>query len=708
MNKINYPIVWRDEEKYDNYHGINIPNPYHWLENSDSDETKSFVKSQNTLSESFIKNGRVRNLYKERLTELWNYPKYGCPFKRGERYFYFHNTGLQNHRVLYMQNSLDSEPEIFLDPNTFCVNGSISIQQVSFSKDGNTCAYGVSSKGSDWTTIKFIDVATKGHMTDTLVNVKFSCLCWTHDNKGVFYNKYNKDESSKQDGTETDANLNQKLFYHVLGTEQSEDILIAEFPENPKWMCNAEISDDGQYIFLTISESCDPVNKLYFFDLKTINYEIKGLLEFQKIIDNFEASYDYITNNESLVTLRTNLNAPRYKLITLDLNNFSMDKWTVLVEEDEHVLEWAACVNLNFLVICYLQHVKHRLYLHHLNTGERFYELPLDVGSIIGFSGKKHQTEIFYLLTSFLIPERIYYCDFSGSKYTPKVFREANLKGFDSSLFETRQVFYSSKDGTSVPMFLIYKKGLELNGNTPCYLYGYGGFNISVTPSFNVSRLVFIQNMGGMCAVANIRGGGEYGEKWHKDGCLSKKQNVFDDFISAAEYLIENKYTKPNRLAISGGSNGGLLVTVCMNQRPDLFKCVVANVSVTDMLNFHKYTIGHAWTSEYGCSDNKEDFEFLIKYSPLHNVCKQSSYQYPALLLLTADHDDRVVPLHSYKLIAELQHKLTGNEHQENPLLIRVDTESGHGAGKPTSKSIEELSDVFFFIASMVGTDWSE
>ncbi|XP_065678005.1 prolyl endopeptidase isoform X2 [Hydra vulgaris] len=646
MNKINYPIVWRDEEKYDNYHGINIPNPYHWLENSDSDETKSFVKSQNTLSESFIKNGRVRNLYKERLTELWNYPKYGCPFKRGERYFYFHNTGLQNHRVLYMQNSLDSEPEIFLDPNTFCVNGSISIQQVSFSKDGNTCAYGVSSKGSDWTTIKFIDVATKGHMTDTLVNVKFSCLCWTHDNKGVFYNKYNKDESSKQDGTETDANLNQKLFYHVLGTEQSEDILIAEFPENPKWMCNAEISDDGQYIFLTISESCDPVNKLYFFDLKTINYEIKGLLEFQKIIDNFEASYDYITNNESLVTLRTNLNAPRYKLITLDLNNFSMDKWTVLVEEDEHVLEWAACVNLNFLVICYLQHVK--------------------------------------------------------------VFREANLKGFDSSLFETRQVFYSSKDGTSVPMFLIYKKGLELNGNTPCYLYGYGGFNISVTPSFNVSRLVFIQNMGGMCAVANIRGGGEYGEKWHKDGCLSKKQNVFDDFISAAEYLIENKYTKPNRLAISGGSNGGLLVTVCMNQRPDLFKCVVANVSVTDMLNFHKYTIGHAWTSEYGCSDNKEDFEFLIKYSPLHNVCKQSSYQYPALLLLTADHDDRVVPLHSYKLIAELQHKLTGNEHQENPLLIRVDTESGHGAGKPTSKSIEELSDVFFFIASMVGTDWSE
>lgn len=707
MERICYPEIRRDETKFDEFHGVKIQNPYHWLEDPDSEETKEFVSKQNAITNKIIDECPVVDKFKSRLTELWDYPKYGCPFKRGSRYFYYHNTGLQNQYVLHVQSSLDAEPEVFLDPNSFCKDGLQAISGTAFSEDGEYLAYGVRNKGSDWTTIKFMKVSSKEPLTDVLENVKFSCMSWTHDHKGLFYNKYDKSDS-KQDGTETDTNINQKLYYHVIGTEQAEDILVFEAPDNPKWMIHAEVSDDGNYILITVHEGCAPVNRLYICDFKANAYKISGILPHVKVVDNFEAEYEYITNTGSLFTFKTNLDGLRYKLINIDFSDFSKENWNVLVPEHEKdVLEWAACVDNDKLVLCYLHDVKSRLYLLHLETGDQIKEFDLDVGTVSGYSGRRDQTQMFFSFTSFLSPGIIYLCDFSEKPFSQKVFREIKVKGFDASMYETKQIFYKSKDGTDIPMFLIHKKGIDLNGSHPCFLYGYGGFSISITPSFSISRVMFVQNLGGIFAIANIRGGGEYGEQWHKDGCFDKKQNVFDDFISAAEYLIKEKYTCNDKLVIQGGSNGGLLVTACMNQRPDLYKCVVGHVSVTDMLKFHKYTIGHAWTTDFGCSDKEDDFKFLLKYSPLHTVRARDDCQYPSLMLFTADHDDRVVPLHSYKLISEIQHLLRNDPKQTNPLLIRIDTESGHGYGKPTAKCIEETSHEYGFIANMLNAEWN-
>lgn len=708
MSRISYPEVRRDEEKFDEFHGIKVSNPYHWLEDPDSEETKKFVDAQNVITNNVLNECTSLEKYKNRLTKLWDYPKYGCPFKRGSRYFYYYNSGLQNQSVLYVQDSLTAEAEVFLDPNSFCKDGLQAISGMAFTEDGEICAYGVKSKGSDWVTIKFMKVSTKEMLPDTLENVKFSCMSWTHDGKGLFYNRYPKSET-KQDGTETDTSINQKLCYHMLGTAQSEDILVAEAPDNPKWMIHGDVSDDGHYVIITVHEGCAPVNKLFICDLKKIDYKINGLLPYEKIVDNFDAEYDYITNEGSLFTFKTNLNAPRYKLITIDFNNPQPDNWKVLVDEHaKDVLEWSSCVNNNILVMCYLHDVKSKLYLHQLGSGQRIKEFDLDVGTIGGYSGRKEQTQMFFSFTSFLTPGTIFLCDFTVEPVVHKVFRTIKVDGFDPSLFETQQMFYKSKDGTEIPMFLIHKKGLVLDGSHPCFLYGYGGFSISITPGFSVSRLIFLQNFGGVAAIANIRGGGEYGEEWHLAGCFGKKQNVFDDFVAAGEYLIANRYTSSEKLVIEGGSNGGLLVTACMNQRPDLFKCVVGHVSVTDMLKFHKYTIGHAWTTDFGCSDKEEDFKFLMKYSPLHNVNAREDCQYPALLLFTADHDDRVVPLHSYKLISEIQHVLGNDPKQTNPLLIKIDTESGHGFGKPTAKRIQESADEFGFISHMLKAEWKD
>ena len=706
MEHICYPEIRRDETKVEDFHGIKVSNPYHWLEDPDSDETRKFVNAQKVITDKVLKECSTVDKFKDRLTELWDYPKYGCPFKRGSRYFYFYNSGLQNQSVLYVQGSLTDEAEVFLDPNSFCKDGLEAISGISFTEDGEICAYGVRSKGSDWVAIKFIKVNTKEALPDLLENVKFSCMSWTHDHKGIFYNKYDK-QDNKQDGTETDTNINQKLYYHMLGTDQSEDILVAEAPDNPKWMIHAKVSDDGQYVVLPVSEGCAPVNRLFICDLKKIDFKISGLLPYVKVIDNFDAEYGYITNTGSLFTFKTNLNAPRYKVINIDFNDFQQEKWKVLVDEHpKDVLEWLSCVNNNMLVVCYLHDVKNKLYLHKLESGLQIKEFDLEVGSIGGYSGRKEQTQMFFSFTSFLTPGTIYLCDFIDEPVVQKVFRETNVKGFDASLFDTNQVFYKSKDGTDIPMFLIHKKGLELDGSHPCFLYGYGGFSISITPGFSVSHVIFMQNLGGVVAIANIRGGGEYGEEWHKDGCFGKKQNVFDDFIAGAEYLINSHYTCTDKLVIEGGSNGGLLVTACMNQRPDLFKCVVGHVSVTDMLKFHKFTIGHAWTTDFGCADKEDDFKYLIKYSPLHTVHARDDCQYPALILFTADHDDRVVPLHSFKFISEIQHVLGDDPKQKNPLLIRIDTESGHGGGKPTSKRIHEKSEEYGFIAKMLNAAW--
>jgi len=708
---IAYPAIRRDENYYNSYHGKSIADPYSWLEDPDSEETKTFVEEQNKITTEYLKNCEVKEKFYARLKDLWNYPKYGCPFKRGQRYFYFFNSGLQNQSVLYVQESWGAKPEKFLDPNELAPDGTISIKSYSFSEDSSLFAYMLSKNGSDWCTIKFKNVATREDLPDVLENVKFSCLDWTHDNKGVFYNRYPKADG-KQDGTETSTNLHQKLYYHYLGVDQSCDPLCVELPDNPKWMIGAEVSDDGRYVLIIVRNGCDPVNKLYYVDLEKINYKIKGHLEFVKVVDNFDAEYEFIANNGSVMTFKTNLEAPKYKLINIDFEKPEAENWTTLIEESNvDVIEWAKCVKNDKLVVCFLHDVKNQLFVHNLSDGKRILQLPLDVGTITGCSGRRKDEEIFYKFTSFLTPGIIYHYNISEDVASkPKIFRQIEVEGFDSTQYQTDQVFFKSKDGTKIPMFIVHRKEITLDGSHPCLLYGYGGFNISITPSFSPSRVVFMQHLGGVFAVANIRGGGEYGEKWHRAGTFAEKQNVFDDFQAAAEFLIDRKYTSNKKLTIQGGSNGGLLVAACTNQRPDLFKCVICQVGVLDMLKFHKFTIGHAWTTDFGCSENKEEFEFLLRYSPLHNIVKpeKDGIQYPAMLLLTADHDDRVVPLHSFKFVAQLQHVIGSLDSQTNPLLIRIDTKAGHGGGKPTNMLIEESSDTYAFIARNVSANWVE
>jgi len=700
-----YPAVRRDESLVETIHGHSVSDPYRWLEDPDSAETKAFVDAQNDLTRPFLQQCPIREKYKTRLTELWDYPKYSCPRRVGDHYFYSHNSGLQNQSVMYIQDSVDGEPRVFLDPNKLSDDGTIALSGRAFSDDGTLFAYGLSQSGSDWIKIKFKDVKTGDDLEDVLEHVKFSCMSWTHDNKGIFYNRY----PTSADGRETTSNVHQKLYYHYLGTPQEEDVLVAEFPDHPKWMAHAEVTDCGRYAIITISEGCDPVNKLYYADLHELGAEgIKTKLDYKIVVDNFDAEYEYITNEGTVFTFKTNLQAPHYKLITIDMADPKYEKKDLVPESATDVLNWALCVSKDKLVLNYLQDVKAALFLHDLTTGSRLRRFPLDIGTINGVSGDKKYDDVFYSFVSFLTPGTIFRIDVTKESNTPSVFRQIAVKNFDGSQFETKQVFYPSKDGTKVPMFIIHRKGLKLDGSSPTFLYGYGGFSISITPSFSVSRAVFLQHFGGIYAVANIRGGGEYGETWHKGGVILNKQNVFDDFQAAGEYLVNEGFADKSKLIINGGSNGGLLVAACCNQRPDLFKCGVAQVGVMDMLRFHKFTIGHAWTTDFGDPDKKEHFENLIKFSPLHNVPDLNGTQYPALLLLTADHDDRVVPLHSFKLIAELQHKIGSKPSQKNPMMIWIDTKAGHGGGKPTAKIIEEQADIAAFMHGAVGLTWTD
>ncbi|XP_016341534.1 prolyl endopeptidase-like [Sinocyclocheilus anshuiensis] len=653
-----YPEARRDDSKVEDYHGVKVPDPYHWLEDPDSDETKMFVEEQNKLTMPFLEQCTVKERFHQRLMELYNYPKYSCPYKRGKRYFYSHNKGLQNQDVLYVQDSLNSPASVFFDPNTLSEDGTVALKMGRLSEECEYFAYGLSSAGSDWVTVQFLKADELTKLQDVLERVKFSCLAWTHDAKGIFYNCYPR-QHGKADGTETTTNLNQKLYYHVIGTSQSEDILVAEFPDNPKWHSSLTVSDDGRYAVLSITEGCEPVNRLWYCDLQQLPNGITG-----------QFALTLVTTSPGFVE----------------------------------------CVNQCYLLVNYVHDVKDILQLYELQSGKLIRDLPLDVGTVVGLSCKKKHPDFFYKFTSFTTPGIIYHCDLSQPNPEPTIFRQVEVKGINPSDYQTTQVFYPSKDGTKIPMFLVHARDIERDSSHPVFLHGYGGFENSIQPYYNTAYLLFIRHLGGILAVANIRGGGEYGQTWHKAGTLGSKQNCFDDFQGAAESLIQEGYTTASRIAINGASNGGLLVAACVNQQPELFGCAVAKVGVMDMLKFHKFTIGHAWTTDYGCADDPEQFKWLIKYSPLHNLPQtpRDGTPYPAMLLLTADHDDRVVPLHTLKYVATLQHGMGRSPGQTQPLLVRVDTRSGHGAGKPTAKAILENTHIFSFIAETLKLSWRE
>ncbi|KAG8632266.1 prolyl endopeptidase [Manihot esculenta] len=721
---LHYPLARRDDSLVDDYHGVELADPYRWLEDPDSGEVKQFVQEQVRLTESVLKSCDAREKLRDKITKLFDHPRYDVPFKRGDKYFYFHNTGLQAQNVLYVQGSLDGKPEMLLDPNALSEDGTVSLNKISVSEDAKYLAYGLSSSGSDWVTIKVMHVENKRVEVDTLSWVKFSGISWTRDSKGFFYSRYPapKEGENLDAGTETNSNLYHALYYHFLGTDQSEDILCWRDSENPKYMFGASVTDDGKYLLLYIDESCDPVNKVYYCDISAFPEGLEGfrgnhlLLPFIKLIDNFDAQYQAIANDETLFTFLTNKDAPKYKLVRVDLKEPSI--WTDVVPETaKDVLESACAVNGDQIILSYLSDVKHVIQVRDLKTGSLLHQLPIDIGTVYGISARRKHCTVFFGFTSFLTPSIIYQCNLDTEIPDMKIFREISVAGFDRTEFQVDQVFFPSKDGTKIPMFVMAKKNLKLDGTHPCLLYGYGGFNISLTPSFSVSRIILTRHLGAVNCIANIRGGGEYGEEWHKAGSLAKKQNCFDDFISAAEYLVSNGYTQPSKLCIEGGSNGGLLVGACINQRPDLFGCALAHVGVMDMLRFHKFTIGHSWTSDYGCSDKEEEFHWLIKYSPLHNVRRpweqhpDQPCQYPSTMLLTADHDDRVVPLHSLKLLATMQYALCTsleNSPQTNPIIGRIECKAGHGAGRPTKKMIDQAADRYGFMAKMLGATWNE
>ncbi|MQL84780.1 hypothetical protein Taro_017306 [Colocasia esculenta] len=726
LEHLRYPPARRDDSVVDDYHGVKVPDPYRWLEDPEAEEVKDFVEKHAELTESLLRTCGERERLRRQITTLFDHPRYETPYRRGDKYFYFHNTGLQAQSVLYVQDDLEGKAEVLLDPNLLSEDGTVSLSMSSISQDAEYLAYGLSASGSDWVTIKVMRVEDKKPETDSLSWVKFSSISWTHDGKGFFYSRYPapKEGGELDAGTETNINLNHELYYHFLGTDQSEDILCWKDPENPKYAFASQVTDDGKYVLLYITEGCDPVNKLYYCDLSSLPSgfegirENKSMLPFVKLVDNFEASYEAVSNDDTEFTFLTNKDAPRYKLIRVDIK--CPEEWTdVLKEDGKDVLESAKAVNGDQMVVCYLSDVKYVLQVRDLKTGQFLHKLPIDIGSVYGISGRRKYSELFISFTSFLTAGIIYKCNLASESPQLEVFREIVVPGFDREGFQVKQVFISSKDDTKVPMFIISKKDIVLDGSHPCLLYGYGGFNISITPSFSVSRIVLTRHLGVVFCIANIRGGGEYGEEWHKAGSLSNKQNCFDDFIAAAEFLVSAGYTNSRKLCIEGGSNGGLLVAACINQRPDLFGCALAHVGVMDMLRFHKFTIGHAWTSDYGCSDKEEEFHWLIKYSPLHNVRRpweksaDQACQYPPTMLLTADHDDRVVPLHSLKLLAvspqiTMQYILCtslDDSPQTNPIVGRIEQKSGHGAGRPTQKMIDEAADRYSFMAKMLGAE---
>ena len=676
-----YPAARRSDQ-VDDYHGTRVPDPYRWLEELDTPETRAWVEAENRLTFGFLEKIPQREAIRKRLTALWDYAKYGVPEKRGGRYFYTKNNGLQNQSVLYWAESLEAEPKLLLDPNTLSADGTTALTDFEISDDGKLMAYGLSKAGSDWQEWRVRDVETGKDLSDELKWIKFSSASWTPDSQGFFYSRY----AEPVDATKlVDTNYFQKLYYHQVGTPQSDDQLVYERADEKEWGFGGLATEDGQYLIIAVRRGTERKDAIFY---KPMGHGDSSVVE---LLPDFDAEYDYLGNDGTLFWFRTDLDAPRGRVIGIDIDQPERKNWKEIVPQAEEVLTAANVVGDRFF-LSYLKDARSQIKVFDL-SGKLDREVALPgLGTAAGFGGLRSDRETFYSFASFVTPSSIYRYDLATGAST--LIRRPDVD-FDPANYETKQVFYNSPDGTRVPMFISYKKGLELNGQNPTLLFGYGGFNISLTPSFSVSNQVWMER-GGIFALPNLRGGGEYGREWHEAGTKLQKQNVFDDFIAAGEWLIKEKITSSKKLGIYGGSNGGLLVAACLNQRPDLFGAAVPAVGVHDMLRFHKFTIGWAWQDEYGKPDDEAAFKNILKYSPLHNVKKTA---YPPTLVLTGDHDDRVFPAHSFKYAAALQQNQTGPA----PILLRVDLKAGHGAGKPTAKLIDETADKFAFLAEALG-----
>jgi prolyl oligopeptidase len=666
----------------EDYHGTKVADPYRWLEDPDSKETQAWVGEENTLTRGYIDSYPAREGIEDRLKTLFNYERYSLPNRQGDRYFFSKNDGLQNQSVVYMQKVGGGDPVVVLDPNQLSADGTVALTSTSYTEDGKLLGYGLSSAGSDWQELHIRDIDAGKDYDEVLKWCKFASIAWKLDNSGFWYNRFpgEGEPGHEEQGTRS------RVCWHKLGTPQSEDVIVYQDEKNAELGFEPFTSHDGAYLMMVVYHGTDPKNGIYFTTQD-------GAGQFMRLIENDIASFTPIDNIGSVVYMRTDLDAPKGRVIAIDLNSPARENWKEIIPQKAEVIDGVSLVN-DQLVVTYSRDAHHGLMIFNLD-GTLDREIPLPtIGTVGGTSGNRKDTELFYSFTSFTYPTTSFRYDFATHK--SEVFHASKVD-FDPTQYETKQVFYASKDGTKVPMFITSKKGVKLDGNNPTLLYGYGGFNISMTPSFSAARLVWLEN-GGVYALACLRGGSEYGEDWHQQGVLDRKQNVFDDFIAAGEYLIKEKYTQKKLLVIQGGSNGGLLTAAVTVQRPDLFGAVLCQVPVIDMLRYHKFTIGKYWVSDYGnAEESAKDFAFLIKYSPLHNV--KPGVKYPPILVTTADHDDRVAPAHAEKFAATLQ----ANDGGDNPILIRIETQAGHGGGKPTSKQIEEQADLYSFVFKTLG-----
>ncbi|MBL7816696.1 MAG: S9 family peptidase [Saprospiraceae bacterium] len=679
-NKAIYPTTRQDATVVDDYHGTKVADPYRWLEDDNSAETKDWVKKQNEVTYSYLEKIPYRQAIKGRIEKLWNYEKFGSPFKRGGKYYFYKNDGLQNQSVLYVQNDLNSPPSVVIDPNTLSKDGTVALGSISFNKAGDKMAYQLAKAGSDWQTIYVKDLTTGKDLKEELNWVKFSGIAWQGD--GFYYSKYPTPDAGKELTAKAEFG---KLYFHKLGTPQTDDVLVMEDTENKNRRFGAETTEDQRFLIAYPTESTKG-NMLKIKDLKTNG-------DWVTVANDFKNDWNVIENDGDWVLIMTDYNAPRSRIIAINPTMPEEKNWkTIIPESPTDVLQGASIVG-GKLATYWLHNASSQVKFYDL-SGKFLNELTLpSIGTVGGISGKRDEDQAFYSFSSFTRPNTIYKLDLKTMKST--IFKAPKVD-FNSDNYVTKQVWYTSKDGTKVPMFVTMKKGTKLTGKNPTLLYGYGGFNISMTPGFSVSRAALLE-MGGIYAVANLRGGGEFGEEWHAAGTKERKQNVFDDFIGAAEYLIKEKYTSSDYLAIHGGSNGGLLIGACMTQRPELFRVALPAVGVLDMLRYDKFTIGRAWATDYGLSEEKDGFDYLYKFSPLHNIKK--GVKYPATMVTTGDHDDRVVPAHSFKFAAALQEAQAG----EHPALIRIEVAAGHGAGKPTAKVIQEQADIYAFMFYSMG-----